>query len=129
MTVSSTSSSSSDESADFDVLSASVEPGSERAASDSSTQDVTYRDGTYYATGKGKLGDVPVTVVISNGEITRISLGASHECQAMLEAAQETVIPEIISTQTTDVDVASGATATSEAIISAVNSVLARASE
>ncbi len=121
---SSSASSSSADSLSFDVLSSSVVPGSKAS---SSTSDVSYRDGVYYASGKGKLGDVPVTVVIENGMITRISMGENHESPIMSEKAQETVIPEIVSTQSTDVDVASGATATSNAIIEAVNQVLQRA--
>jgi NosR/NirI family nitrous oxide reductase transcriptional regulator len=121
---SSSASSSSADSLSFDVLSSSVVPGSKAS---SSTSDVSYRDGVYYASGKGKLGDVPVTVVIDNGMITRISIGENHESPIMAEKAQETVIPEIVSTQSTDVDVASGATATSNAIIEAVNQALQRA--
>jgi NosR/NirI family nitrous oxide reductase transcriptional regulator len=121
---SSSASSSSADSLSFDVLSSSVVPGSKAS---SSTSDVSYRDGVYYASGKGKLGDVPVTVVIENGMITRISMGENHESPIMAEKAQETVIPEIVSTQSTDVDVASGATATSNAIIEAVNQALQRA--
>lgn len=109
-----------------DVLSSSVIPGSNAT---SAHEDVTYRDGTYYATAQGKSGDVNVTVVISGGMIVRVTLGQNNETEAMAEKAQSTVIPEILSSQSTDVDVATGATVTSNAIIDAVNQVLERAAE
>lgn len=108
----------------YDAISASVVPGC--AASGAS--DVTYRDGTYYASGEGKNGPVDVTVVVTDGMVTRISLGQNAESPAMLEKAQSTVVPEILASQSTaDVQTAAGATITSDAIVSAVADALARA--
>ena len=100
--------------------------GGSRAAS---SQDRQYRDGTYYASGTGKFGPVPVTVVISGGRITSIEVGPNEESSVMAERAQSQVIPAIIEAQTADVEVVTGATMTSEAIIDAVNQALERASE
>lgn len=104
-----------------DTVSASVVPGSQ------ARPEVALTDGTYYATGQGKAGDVPVTVVIEGGLITRITLGENDEAPAMAEKAQATVVPEIIAEQTADVDTATGATTTSQAIIDAVSQVIERA--
>ncbi len=106
-----------------DITSASAVPGSMASAA----ADASYRDGTYYATGRGKGGDLPVTLVIEGGLVTRITLGENDEAPAMLEKARDTVVPAIIATQTTDVDTATGATITSEAIIDAVQQILDRA--
>lgn len=100
--------------------------GSSRAAS---SQERQYRDGTYYASGTGKFGSVPVTVVISGGRITSIEVGPNEESSVMAERAQSQVIPAIIEAQSADVEVVTGATMTSEAIIDAVNQALERASE
>lgn len=115
----------------FDLISASVVPGSGRSTSEGDSAPVALhlKDGTYYESAMGRVGMVPVTVVVDDGMITRISVGENNETPAMSEKAQNTVIPEIIASQSTDVDVASGATMTSEAIIQAVEQVIARASE
>ena len=93
-----------------------------------SASETTYRDGVYRASAQGRQGSVPVTVTISHGIITDIVVGQNVEVAAMAEKAQETVIPQILATQSTaDIDVATGATLTSEAIIAAVASALSRA--
>lgn len=111
---------------------------SERAASASSVADSaasaetgTWRDGTYYANGQGgKFGDVPVTVVIRDGKIETVSLGANSETEAMAEKARAVVVPQILRTQgTDDIDVATGATMTSDAIVDGVRRALERAGQ
>lgn len=87
-----------------------------------------YRDGVYRATGTGKLGAVPVTVTISGGRIASVQVGQNVEATAMLEKAENVVIPQIIDSQGVEgVDAAAGATMTSNAIIEAVASALDRA--
>lgn len=114
-------------SSSYDAISASVVPGSQRSCSAGAAGQSSLRDGIYYDSAMGKIGTVNVTVVIQDGNIVRISLGENHEYSAMVESAQNKVIPEIIATQSTGVDVASGATITSEAIIEAVDKILERA--
>lgn len=90
--------------------------------------DTAFKDGVYRATGPGKFGPVGVKVVIEDGAITDIAVTSSSESSLMGQMAQDTVVPQIIETQGVDnIDVATGATETSEAIISAVASVLDRA--
>lgn len=115
----------------FDLLSASVVPGSSRSADSakSAIADLNLKDGVYYESAMGRVDKVPLTVVVQDGMITRITVGENNETPAMAEKAQSTVIPQIIACQSTDVDVASGATVTSDAIIQAVEQVIARASE
>lgn len=87
-----------------------------------------YQDGVYRAVGQGKFGDVPVKVVIEDGAIVSITLGSNSEAPAMLQKAQDEVIPQILEHQSVDgVDVAAGATFTSTAIIEALADVLERA--
>lgn len=110
------------------LLSSSVSTVSADDASLSDDASATYRDGTYYASGTGKFGSVPVTVTIKDGKITRIDIGANQETAAMAEQAESGVVSAIIATQSTDVDTVSGATLTSNAIIEAVSEALERAS-
>ena len=90
-----------------------------------------WRDGTYYATGQGgRFGGVPVTVVIKAGRISSVTLRANSETDAMAEKARSVVVPQILKEQgVDDIDVASGATMTSDAIIDGVAQALERASE
>lgn len=103
------------------------DPSSSYDASDDVACAGSYRDGTYYASGRGKFGAVPVTVVIEDGAIARIDVGANQETAAMLEHVCAEVVPDIIESQSTDVDTIAGATVTSDAIIDAVNQALERA--
>lgn len=83
-----------------------------------------YKDGTYTASAYGYDGDVEVTVTIENGVITSIS-GTTQESDSWYyESAEESVISQILSSQSTDVDAVSGATYSSKAIMSAVQKAL-----
>lgn len=99
------------------------------ASADDSYTGPQYADGTYRATGQGKIGQVPVTVVIEDGLISSVKIGQNSETGLMADEAAQVVIPQILETQSTeDIDAATGATCTSEAIVSAVASALERAS-
>jgi uncharacterized protein with FMN-binding domain len=80
-------------------------------------------DGTYQ--GKSKVGPVRVTLdvtvkdkVISSIEIVRHFNGRGKKAEA--------IVPEIIAAQSLDVDVVSGATGSSKAILLAVENALAQ---
>ena len=88
----------------------------------------TYRDGVYTASANGKCGPVSVTVTVADGRIAKITVGANSESQPMAQKAQQTVVPQILDTQSVeDIDMATGATLTSEAIVAATASALERA--
>lgn len=90
-------------------------------------QDSSYKDGTYYGTGTGFGGEVKVKVVISDGKITEITVeNASGEDGSYLARAK-TLIPNMIEKQSPNVDTVSGATYTSNGIISAVQDALSQA--
>lgn len=92
------------------------------------TYDYGYTDGTYRGNGQGRFGKVPVKVVIENGSIASISLGPNNESAAMAQKVQDEVVPQIIDRQSVaGVDVATGATATSDALLEAVGGILKRA--
>lgn len=101
--------------------------GADASDADACATPTPYCDGTYYASGEGKFGPVPVTVVIEGGLIARIDVGANQETAAMVEHVCAQVVPDIIEAQSTSVDTIAGATVTSDAIIDAVNQALERA--
>ena len=89
--------------------------------------EANFKDGTYTATAKGMNGDVKVEAEVKDGEIVSITLGQHGETEGIFEGAVDGVIPEIIKGQTTEVDVVSGATITSNAIIEAVEDIMNQA--
>lgn len=86
-----------------------------------------YVDGTYTGSGTGFGGTITVQVTVSNHKIAFINiLDASSETASYFANAQG-VISRIISSQSPNVDAVSGATYSSNGIISAVQSALAQA--
>jgi uncharacterized protein with FMN-binding domain len=86
----------------------------------------SYTDGEYNGTGTGHGGDLSAVVTVSGSAITAIAIGENKETPPLLENAKG-VIDEIIAKQSTDVDVISGATQSSRAIIDAVEDALSQA--
>lgn len=96
------------------------------AAAESGSVDATsgYADGTYSGEADGFGGPVKVDVTVSGGNISDITItSAEKEDGAYLDMAKG-VIDEIKSQQTTEVDVVSGATFSSNGIINAVKAAL-----
>ena len=98
----------------------------ESAVSEStSTEDISekkqngkYKDGVTTGTGKGFRGDTKVQVTVENGYITVLSYEDDSE---FFNKAQSSVIREIISGQSLEVDAVSGATFSSNSLIEAVS--------
>ena len=86
-----------------------------------------YQDGVYEGTGTGKGGDIDVTVTVEDGNIIDITVGDNEETISIFEGVERDLIPEIIRTQSTDVDIISGATLSSDGVIEAVSEALAQA--
>lgn len=83
-----------------------------------------YNNGSYTASADGYDGEVTVTITIENDVITQIT-GYSNETDTWYyDKASEQIIPAILNSQSTDVDVYSGATYSSNAIIKAVSRAL-----
>lgn len=86
-----------------------------------------YADGTYTGSGTGFGGTITVQVTVTDHKIAAINIvDASNETASYFANAQG-VISRIISSQSPNVDAVSGATYSSNGIISAVQSALAQA--
>ena len=83
-----------------------------------------YKDGTYYGTGNGYRGEVKVKVIVDKGSITSITIESYKDDDQFFNKAKNTIINNIITTQSTDVATVSGATYSSKGIISAVINAL-----
>lgn len=82
-------------------------------------------DGTYVGKGNGFRGETTVSTVVVGGIITSIAIESTDDDLEYMDRASAIVIDEIIANQSTDVDAVSGATYSSNAIISAVTAALA----
>ena len=82
-----------------------------------------WRDGTYTGTAEGFVDDIVVEVVVEGGRITSIKVTSQDETPEFYEKAV-TLIDQMLSGQTTNVDAVSGATYSSEGIIGAVRAAL-----
>lgn len=83
-----------------------------------------YRNGTYTATAYGYDGDVEVTVTIENDVILSVTARSFESDTWYFDSAQGSVISQILERQTPYVDTYSGATYSSNAIMSAVQKAL-----
>ena len=81
-------------------------------------------DGSYYGTGDGFRGDVDVKVTLKNGSITAISIENYVDDEKYFSRAKIKIVERVISAQDVDVDVVSGATYSSDGILSAVADAL-----
>ncbi|WP_300620617.1 FMN-binding protein [uncultured Fusobacterium sp.] len=81
---------------------------------------------TVEGSGDGYKGEIKVKVTYKGNKITNIEV-IEHEESNFTKKAMKKIIQEIISKQSTDVDVVSGATYTSEGLKEAVNEAIATA--
>ena len=101
--------------------------GSSSSASSANTSIPSkLKDGVYYGSAKGYGGDIKVKVTVSNGKISDIKVENHSETPEYYDRCSG-IIPNIISSQSTNVDGVSGATFTSNGIKSAVANALKNA--
>jgi len=87
-----------------------------------------YKDGTYTGTGVGfRNGTTTLSVTIKDGRISSIETLSSQDTPRFYKGAEGTVFSEILSEQSALVNAVSGATYSSNGIISAVRAALAKA--
>lgn len=104
---------------------ADTETETENAAEDTQTATGSFElaDGVYKGSATGFSGPVTVAVTIMDKKITSIDILSSTDDEAFFNRAKG-VIDRIISSQSFDVDVVSGATYSSNGIIKAVKNAL-----
>ncbi|MGI6193361.1 MAG: FMN-binding protein [Christensenellales bacterium] len=86
-----------------------------------------FNAGTYTGKGQGRNGDVTVKVTFSDTAIVSVDVVDHKETEGIYERAVEEVSRDIVGKQRLDVDVVSGATYTSNAIIQAVTDCVQQA--
>jgi fumarate reductase flavoprotein subunit len=91
--------------------------------------ETRYKPGTYTARAKGFVNNITVSVTFSEDKITDITIDEHHETIARpgVVYAIENIPEHIVQKQSVEVDVISGATATSRAIKEAVKNCILEA--
>lgn len=104
-----------------------------KAAEDTSTESTysldtstpgTYTDGVYTGVGMGFRGNTEVQVTVENGNITDITILSYKDDPEFFQEAESTVINQILTQQSVDVQAVSGATFSSNGIMEAVADAL-----
>ena len=113
---------------DAAIEAASTAEAAAPAAETGALTSCVLTDGTYTASGKGFDGEVPVTVTIEGGKIASVMVGYNYATSGIGLMAINQLPSKIVAANGTEgVDAVSGATVTSKAIITAVNSCLKQA--
>ena len=86
-------------------------------------------DGTYEATEQGFGGDVTVALTIADGKLTDVKVTGDHETDGVGSRAVELLPQVMLSAGSVEVDGVSGATVTSDAILTAAKAALALSGE
>ena len=83
-----------------------------------------YKDGVYAGLAQGFGGDLVVDVTVSEGKISEVEVRPHQETPMIADPAIEQLTAAIVESQSFDVDVVSGATYTSNALLAAVKDAL-----
>ncbi|MDO4489471.1 MAG: flavocytochrome c [Lachnospiraceae bacterium] len=84
-------------------------------------------DGTYTATAKGFGGDITADVTIAGGAIADVQVMGPNETEGLGSVAVEKLPGAVLAAQSLNVDMISGATVSSTAILAALDDCLAQA--
>lgn len=89
------------------------------------TTSSTYKDGTYYGEGMNRIGSVQVAVTIKGDKITAVDITNcdTHYSQSYIDDLPN----QVVASQSSDVDVVSGATLSTEDFQTAVDNALQQA--
>jgi uncharacterized protein with FMN-binding domain len=94
--------------------------------SSGTSEETAYVDGTYEGQGEG-MHPLKVSVEVKDGKIASVTVTEQQETEGVSDPALEQIPAAIVENNSTDVDVVSGATLTSNGIIEAVNNALEQA--
>ncbi|QNO15365.1 FMN-binding protein [Alkalicella caledoniensis] len=92
-----------------------------------SDEVVEYIDGVYEGESYGYKAQIKVSVEVTDGKISKVEILEQDETESIAGPALEQTPSAIVEKNSTDVEVVSGATLTSEGIINAVKNALENA--
>lgn len=112
---------------EYELGSARLELAAIQETAELQGESLIYNNGTYTGTAFGYNGDISVEVSIEDDEITAISIVSAAMEDPLYVTLASSVIDDMISTQSADVDAVTGATYSSKGIINAVDNALGKA--
>ena len=104
----------------------SAQPSGSTAPSPSETGSASavFTPGTYEGTGTGYGGEIKVSVTVDETSITGIEVVEQTETESVGGAALPTLVDRVLSAQSVNIDVVSGATYTSDGFLTAVREAI-----
>ena len=105
---------------DYMIVDSAAEAQKHQRIKELQSIEIRFEPGEYTAYGRGHNGDLPVTVVFSQDRILEISVDSSKESDGIANPAFERIPQMILDGQTLNIDVISGATVSSQAVIDGV---------
>lgn len=108
-------------------LTASIITGCGTGKKSDNTGANSFKAGTYSATEKGNNGDITVEVTVSDSKIEKIKITESAETPGLGDVAMDSIIESVISSQSIGVDTVTGATNSSNGLLSAIEVCLKEA--
>ena len=97
------------------------------ACANKPSETALYTAGTYEATEYGMNGDVVVTAEFSDSKILSVTAIGDNETKGLGDKALEALVVTVVEEQSADVDVVSGATVTSTAMLKALQKCIDQA--
>jgi len=94
-----------------------------------SEREVEYKTGTYIGTSEGYYSEIKVEVTVDDYNIINIEILEDEEPPTLSDIVFEKLPPRIIKKNNTYIDIISGATYTSKALLDAVENALENAKE
>lgn len=91
------------------------------------SDDVTYTPGTYTGSAEGRNGLIEVEVSFTDDRIVSIEVVSHNETDGLSDASFEDIPQQVIESQSLAVEVVSGASATSNAVIEAISDAVNQA--
>lgn len=109
---------------DYMIIDSAAEALKHQRIKELQSIEIKFEPGEYTAYGYGHNGQLPVTVSFSEDKILAISVDSSKESDGIANPAFERIPQQILYGQTLNIDVISGATVSSQAVIDGVSNAV-----
>lgn len=93
-------------------------------AANSSTRGIYLKDGSFKGSAQGYGGITDVTVTVTNGYITNVTVDNTYDDSPYIENVEAQLIPDLVANQTTTIDVVTNASYSSNGVRYAVRNAL-----
>ncbi len=109
---------------DYMIIDSAAEALKHQRIKELQSVEIKFEPGEYTAYGYGHNGQLPVTVSFSEDRILDIAVDSSKESDGIANPAFERIPQQILDGQTLNIDVISGATVSSQAVLDGVSNAV-----